>query len=385
MTTEQNNNGLGSRVLWAALSPLILFAAALSVAGIILIPALCVYLDNRSKTYTAAISLVILAFGFSFLQGAVAAGFSSFIVIATAAAYLCVKLKAPFKSSLVISAAGGVLGFLSALAVINFSLPTPINIAAADSFLNWAKQWPEGILMSPLDFVVLYMQMTKDSADLFKSYFDMAAKLPSMANADKIALVRADIESAITLFIPPFALVVGSVTGALGYYLGRLAVSFHEKKSKPDAAALPPFATFRIPKYVVISLLLLQLLSMFGLAAEWEFAATLNVAAYWVLNMLMVAQALALASFYLNRKRVSVPLQALILIPTVLIFSGIMVWVGLIDVLFNMRAFSAKVDFIKNGGKQVFTRDSLGRINTKDKKDKTDKPDKKDDGEDAKK
>jgi uncharacterized protein YybS (DUF2232 family) len=383
MTTEKSTNGLGSRVLWAILSPVILLAAGLSIVGIVLIPAVCVYLDKRSGTYTAAISMATICAVLSALYGMAAMGFCIFLLIATAAVYYCIRAKMPFKISLLISAGGGVLGFLFALAIINFSLNTSISIAASDWFFNQASRWPQGTLLSPLDLMVLSVQMSKGAAQLFNDYFTLANKLPTMPNADKIAMIRDNVETAMTMAIPAFALVAGSLTGALGYYFGRLAIRRYKKRSGTLASeTVPAFASFRVPKYIVISLFLLQLLAILGVSAEWAYFEPLYVAVNWLLNMLMVAQALAVASYYLNRKRVTAVVQAVILIPLTIIGSSLMVFVGLIDVLFDLRAISVRMDTLKSSGKQVFTRDSLGRLRRMDQKDSKDR---KDDGEEPKK
>lgn len=380
MSTE-NKNGAGADWLWVALTPLILAAAAGICIGLLytpfaplapmfigiglfFLPALSVYLDGRSRTYTGIVTLglgMALSVG---LLGAPAVAVSACVVIVAVALHVLAGMKVPFSTGLVGSAAGGVLGFVALLGILGGSAGSPLNeTAAASVSAEMASQAAAGLSL-PLDMLTVLFKAPQQAglSGLLSGAGAVPAEILSMSVAQKIDIVRPALETMFAIAIPSFALAGGMVMGALGYWLPMLALSRRARKQGAEpAVAVPPLATFKVPKYMVITLLLLQIVSSFGSVPENLGWLTVSTAVQLVMGILMDVQAMALVSFFLNRKKVAPVFQVLIFIPMV-IFSGLTFWVGIFDALFDMRAVLPRVEEVRAKGKQVFTPEGLEEL-----------------------
>ncbi len=352
MTVKKEDKGQGGRVLWAVLTPVILLAAALSIAGIAAIPALCVALDRRSGTYTGAVSTAAASLVLPLVYGPVAVSLSMFLLIATTTVILCVRRNLAFRTGLAVSAGGGVLGMMAALAMAMYLLPRDMDVTVADNILKFLTAEPRGLQAPLLDAIVVNFQMLrKGIALLSEGMWTEMRTVAAMPVAEKAELIRADLERMTAQMLPALALNSGLLIGSLGYYLGRLSIRRQDRRAGRDnGTPIPPFQALRFPNYIVFSLVALQLLSVFGMANQWSYFETVNLASSWLLNLLMTAQSVALCSFFLNRWRVAPGLQALIFVVTVPLLGSVLVLVGLSDVVFDFRSVAARVDAMKKGG-----------------------------------
>jgi uncharacterized protein YybS (DUF2232 family) len=188
------------------------------------------------------------------------------------------------------------------------------------------------------------------------------SEILSMSVAQKVDIVRPAFETVFAISIPSVALAGGMLMGALGYWLPLLALSRRAlRQGGAPGVAVPLLATFKVPKYIVVTLLMLQIVASFGSTNENLGWLTVSTAVQFVMGILMDVQAMALCSFFLNRKKVAPALQALIFIPLV-IFSGLTFWVGIFDALFDMRAVMPRVEEVRSKGKQVFTPEGLEEL-----------------------
>lgn len=349
MTATKMDKGPGS-IGWAVLTPVILLAAAFSVVGIVAIPALCVALDRRTNSVVAGASVAAVSLLLPLVYGPLFAGLSAFILIASTTMMLCSRRNLPFGTGLAISAGGGVLGMVAALALTNYLMTSAMDVALADSILKFLANHSNGVQASLLDSFVLSFQMMQGNVDLLdSSLWDMMRAVQSMAVTAKVEAIRADMEMLMAQALPALALIAGLVSGGLGYYLGCLNIRRQDRRAGRTPMALPPFRRLRFPNYLVFSLVILQLISMFGVGEQWSYFEPVNVAATWLLDLMMVAQAVTLCSFYLTRWRVSPGLQVLILVLGTLPLSSLLFILGLADVVFDFRAIAGRIDTLGKG------------------------------------
>jgi hypothetical protein len=379
--TSNEENKTGARLVWALSTPFIL---AIGLICLPLVPALCVFLDMRSRTYTGAVTLLAGSVALGWLLGPSAAAVFVFVCIATAGAYVLLRVRVPFHYGVLGAAGGGVLGAVALLGILGASLGKPINEAIAGAICNFMSGNTMADYLNVM--VVSFSQNLQADNPIFKMMFGtFSQQVLDMSLADKIAIIKPVLEQYFSACIPAWALAGGMLTGGLGYYLPALAQDRLAKKpldEKAGIVAVPPFHSTRFPKYIVISILLLQLVSYFGAGSSAMMA--LYVASNAVMTVLMTIQAIALFSFLLTRKHMPGILQFLILAPAALLFSWLLEFVGLFDVLFDLRSVALRVDAIKAKGKQVFTQGGLDELrkmgNSEKKNDKNGK-----DGEDEKK
>jgi hypothetical protein len=385
MTSNKDNSGFGARLIWALATPFILVLIAFTVLGIFFLPAICIFLDNHSRTYTGAVFLAICLAALSVLLGLPALSVCVFIACATAAAYVFARVKSPFSTGLVGSAAGGVLGAVAMLGILGAAMGKPLNEIAANYFCTVLANAAQSGLTEPLNMFAAQLQAITQGSSTMGLLLSIPQTIVDMSVADKIAIIRPIFEQMIAAYIPAVAFVMGMLTGAAGYYLPVLAHDRMrtEEAAEGKAAFVPPFHTFKIPKYIVISILLLQIVASFGASGDNSSLDALYMASNMVFNTLMIFQALSLLSFFLTRKHVMSALQVLILVPTTGLFFWLLPWVGLFDALFDMRAMAIRVETIRAKGKQVFTQDGLNELRKMDLQTKN-KKNEKDDGEDKK-
>lgn len=389
---SNENNGARSRLLWALSTP---FLLACCLIALPLVPALCVFLDSRSRTYTGAVTVVLGSGALSLLLGPAFAAVFAAVCITTAAAYALVRTRVPFQYGLMGSAGGGVLGAVALLGILGAALGKPLNEAAAGALCNWLKQasttwpaaWTNQGLPDLLSIFAAYFNQNGQagSAGAFSLLVSIPPEILKMSADDKINIVRPVFEQLFSAYIPAWALAGGMIMGGVGYYLPALAqarLGGKPAEGTPEPVAVPPFHAAKFPRYIVVSILLLQLFSYFGL--ESGAMLTIYVAANAVMTLLMTIQSLALFSFFLTRKGVPTILQVLILAVVAALFAWwLLEFVGIFDVLLDLRAVALRVEAVRAKGKQVFTQSGLDELRKMGGTKKNDKNGK--DGEDGKK
>lgn len=384
---SNNENNTNARLLWALLTPFIL---ACGLIFFPLIPALCVFLDRRSRTYTGAVVLLLGSIALGWWLGPSVAAVLAFLCIATTAAYALIRTKTPFQYGILGSAGGGVLGAVALLGIVGVSIGKPVNEAVAafacNLLVNISTQFTGTGVSDPLSiFTAMFNSVNQNGATSSLFFMQVPQEILSMSTADKLNIVRPVLEQFFAAYIPAWALAGGMLTGGAAYYLPVLAEARLSKKppeGTAQAMEVPPFFTFKIPKYIVISIMLVLLITYF--AMDNSVMTTLYVAANAVIIMLMTLQSLALFAFLMTRKGVPTILQVLILVPAALLFSWLLEFVGLFDVLFDMRAIALRVGAVKAKGKQVFTQSGLEELRKMGDKAKKDGKDGKDGEEDKK-
>lgn len=400
MAQIEENGSNGARLALAALSPVV------TAAGFFVfpfLPAICVWLDGRTRTYTAAACVAIGCAALPILLGAHAWAPAAFIAIATAAAYALTRVKVPFSSGFVGSMAGGVLGAVVALGLLGAGFDRPLSELGASLLSGGLAAAADAGYPEPLSYLAGVVKANEQGnvMSLFSvlnllNLPDIQSFVSGLSVGEQAAAVRPLMEELCAAYIPALALLTGMFVGALGYYLPvlaldrrrlRLSAAHQAAKDGGEAEAqapVPPFAAFKVPRYIVITLLLLQIVSSFMLSdADAGFAA-LSVASSSLFGVLMTVQALSLISFFLNRKRVHAAVQFILLALAVLLFMWLLPYVGIVDALFDIRAVSLRMDAIRAKGKQVFTQEGLDELRKMEQKRRGGKnDDKKDGGEDG--
>ena len=341
-------------------------------------------MDGRSRSYTGAATVAIGTAAASLLLGPAIAGLFTFVLIATATAYVLARVKLPFATGLVGSAAGGVLGAVALLGILGASVGKPLSQAGAEFLYGL---WNVPLSATQYDSLDILAAMVKSAQagnqiTLLSMLFNpVPLEIVALPDQEKAALLLPLLETMIAQVLPGVALAAGLLTGGLGYYLPQMALQAHRRRGGQTAGQpvqVPPFASFKFPKYVVFSVFALQVFASFDL--ESTGFATLWAAASLLFTLLMTIQALAFLSFLLNRKKVRPWLQLVILAPALALFSWLMPYVGFFDALFDMRVVMVRVDNLKAKGKQVFTQDGLDELRKMDRSRGDDKNGK--DGED---
>jgi hypothetical protein len=384
MAQDEGNVNLhrSTGLIWAFFSPLLV------VAGFIVfpfLPAICVFLDGKSRTYTSAATVLIVCVALPFVFGVHLIAVSAFFAITTAAAYVFTRIKIGFASGLMLSAVCGIFGSVVLLGLLGASYDKPLNEVAASilyagladtavagypAFLNVVAGIFKGMETGQLPNMFWYLSPG--------SYSQLVSGLSVAAQLD---IIRPVLEQLCAVYIPAYALVGGLFTGALGYYLPKRALGVFRRKISAQPGieqdqSTPRFSAFKIPKYIFISLFLLQLLSSVIATGEDLGIMALSIAAEQLFNSLMIIQALAMISYFLGKKRIQAPVQILIMIPTVLVFSNLVIWAGIFDALFDFRSVVQRMDAVRAKGKQVFTQEGLEELRKMEQRRKDEKDDK---------
>ncbi len=374
--------GLAGSVYVLVLAPLLILCSGFFA---LVTPALCLYLDGRSRTHTGAATILLAALAAALLFGRAMAGLFAFVAIATAAAYVLARVKKPFAFGLAGSAAGGVLGAMAFVVILGAGLDKTVGEAWSGEIyrlfnvsyynMNFWDSWAYTLKQM--------LQDDQSSGVLLSMLLGGPEQVPVLTEAERAQIILPFLETLVTQSLPGLALAAGLLTGGLAYYLPVLGLQAARKRGAATAGEpveVPPFSLFKFPRYVVITIFILQFVASLG--AEDTGFATLYVAASMLFNVLMTVQALAFLSFLLERKRLGPWLRLVILVPAQALFFWLMPYVGFFDALFEMRTVIARVDALKAKGKQVFTQDGLEELRKMDQSRKKDKNG--NDGEDDK-
>lgn len=385
MASNESKGSPGFALGWVVLTPVLLVVAAFSIIGIFLIPALCLYLDGRSRTYTGAAVVLAASVAASLFLGPGMAAVCAFAVITTASAYVLARIKLPHDTALAGSALGGILGAMALLGIMGASLGRPLSEVGADRIYEALNiSYYDINLWDPWTLVLKQIEEGRSLESLWSQYFQGSIQPQVFTDAERAAAVIPFLKALMNQSLPGLALVTGLFTGGLGYYLPMAALQAHRRLAGQDGAgavAVPPFSAFRFPKYIVITVFALEMIASFG--AESTGFATLYVAGKLLFDTMMTAQALAFLSFLLGRRQVPGWLQWIILTPALLLLFWLLPFVGFFDALFDMRSVMTKVDALKAKGRRVFTQDGLNELRRMDQARKDDQNGK--DGEDDEK
>lgn len=379
MALKNNENGSAARMLWAFFTPVIL---AFGILCIPLIPALCLYLDGKSRTYTGAATVLVATAALSFMFGPSVAAVCSYVAITTATAYVLARTRVPFATGLLGSAGGGILGTVALLGILGASMAKPISEAAAAWFCNNLAESANTGYSFPLDFLAWQLKGA-DTGSLILAV-TVPAEIAKLSVSDKVDIIKPFLEISFAQSIPSLALVLGMLTGGVAYYLPMRALARRQAKTGEAAStsiSVPSFSAFRIPRYVVISILLLQIVTFFG--SEDIGIATVGAAATFLFNTLMTIQALAMLSYIFNRRKITGVLQYFILFVVFILLWWVLPWAGVFDAFFDLRTIMQRVEELKAKGKQVFTPDGLNELRKMDEDTNKEKKNDKD-GEDGK-
>ncbi len=383
MTTPKTNTGVRARVGWAIGSAVLLALAAMVVAqlqgdgmrlalrwlllpaGAALLPAVVGYLDGRSRTPTALVLLAAGCVAATLLLGLDAGALCLFLLVPAATAWVVRLRRVSFYPALLEAALGGVVGALGTIAALGTLHPQGVQVLAADLYCNVAKSIYVPGLFGPLDIFVMQakaLALPSTQQITIQVLNDLANQSLNLDVADKVAIVQPLLAQAFGQVLPALALTLGVLFGGLAYYAPMFLLSTRRAAARglnEGLTPVPPFATFRIPVYAAVSMWLVELFALVGTAAGWGEFNPINSAASLLLQLLMTLQAMALFSYLLNRKRVRPGVQAIILLPAALLFGWLMVAVGVVETIFNLRGMMGKVDRIRAMGLQVTTPEGM--------------------------
>ena len=369
--TENNVNNGKARLAWAIVSPFLLALAAFTFVGIFFLPVLCVYLDGRSRTYTAAACLALGAATAGYFLGTVGLAAAICVVVTTVAVYAVSMMqhRLAFSANLLISAVGGAVGMLVFAALAGKMLAEGYANIIIQGILNLGTSSPKSfgtVLMNLFALFAKDATILTDPTAMTQSLSHLPSWLAAMSLDAKIDLVRGMLLEMAAYTLPALALTAGALMGGLGFALSNRALARRAAVESGTQGSYPLFAAFYIPAYAVISIWLLQIVSSLLMTEELDSFVIVYYACNMLLNMLMTLQALALFSFLLNRKRVTGAPQGLILAGSLLFFFWMLPIVGIIDSIFSLRAFIARVDILKARGKQVFTPEGMEELRRMD-------------------
>jgi hypothetical protein len=373
---ENGSPHTSTGIVWAFFSPVLVAAGFLVFP---FIPAICAYLDRRSGTYAAAASVLVGSVALPVLLGVHLVGVSAFIIIISAAVYVFMRIKISFAAGLVYAAAGGVLGAVVLLGLLGMGYDKPLSDIAGLFLSNQLSNAAAAGNPFPLNFMAGIVKGAEQGQYTgLLSAFNTATftnLVSGLSVTEQVGIIRPLLEQLSAAYIPALALVGGMFTGALGYYLPVLALDRRRQRpaaqtAEGKAAAVPPFAAFKVPKYIFISLLLLQIVASFLVTGDSPGLDALNAASLMLFGSLMTVQALALLSFLMNRRKITSPVQFLLLALAALLFSWLLYYVGIFDALFDLRAIFLRIEAVRAKGKQVFTQEGLDELRKMEKKGK---------------
>lgn len=208
------------------------------------------------------------------------------------------------------------------------------SVPADDIFYNYQ-----------LDLLVGITQMT--SQGLLAPIADIQA----MTITEKLAIIVPQIKSAMANYLPSMIMGYGIISGILAWFLSSLLLASRKRRGKElegtkDFHAPPMFSTWKSPRWITNILMVLLITSIIIPYIAKGSIVSVAYALRSVSMLIISIQGLAVINWWV-KKRLSTVGATIVCIVVVLFLNFILSWVGIFDIIFQIRTLSKRKQILK--------------------------------------
>jgi hypothetical protein len=322
---------LGESLLVLLITVLLCLAAFLFLPVIIFVPVPLIVIMVRRGFFYGFLPIVLLAVLLYFLWGKIAA--SLFIALIVPAVFIiayALQRKVRSFEAVVFSVGAYAFGLALVIAFFYFVLRTDAITYTVNAF-NQLMQNYKGSAQE--------MLLLLNISDVAAGTKDISVIL-ALPEVEAIRQATEELRVMIQSLFPSIISFYSVAGGLVCYVVSRGML----KKKGVSVAPIPVFSKFRLSKGFFMGMLVLAGLFLLGSLMDIpNFNAVFEVC-YTAYIIVFVICGLSLTDFLLARKNVGKGARIAILVASGLLFSFVLVWMGLLDVLFKVKDRIEKPD-----------------------------------------
>ncbi len=321
----------GESLLVFVITVLLCAAAFVFIPAVVLIPVPMIFIAVRRGFFFGFLPLALsIALCWGLFGTAAAAVFAAMFVPAVFIVAYALQKKARSFEAVVFSVGAYALGLALVVAFFYFAYKTDAVTYIVQG-LNSFMQANTGTAHEFL--LLLNLQDILDGAQSMSAII----AIPE-AEAVKAAVegIRAFIQNAAPLFLSAY-----SVAGGLVCYV--ITRAFLKKKGV-SVAPIPAFASFRLPKGFFMGMAAVAVLFLLGGVFNIPNFDSAFQVCYVAYIIVFIVAGLSLTDFLLRRRNMGKGGRIAILIIAGLLFSFILIWMGILDMLFKIKERIEKPD-----------------------------------------
>lgn len=310
---------------------LLCVAAFIFLPAVVFIPVPMIFIAVRRGFFYGFLPLALsIALGWWLFGMAAAAVFAAMFVPVVLIVFYALQKKVRSFEGVVFSVGAYALGLALVIAFFYFVYKTD----AITYIMNGLKGFMQANTGSAHEFLLIL-----NLEDLFAGAKSMSA-IMAIPEAEAInaaaECIRAFIQNAAPMLLSAY-----SVGGGLVCYV--VTRAFLKKKSV-SVAPIPAFSSFRLPKGFFMGMVIVAVLFVLGSVLNVpNFNAAFQVC-FTAYIIVFIVAGLSLTDFFLRRRNMGKGGRIAILIIVGLLFSFILIWMGIIDMLFKIKERIEKPD-----------------------------------------
>lgn len=345
-----------------AVVAIILGAAFFYITGfypvILLLPVLALYFDAVYGRYFATAALLVCCSFLAFAANLAGMLLIFMAAITAAAGLVALKKGAPFFEGMGFTMASAVIALIGGVfAVFLANGRQDLMAVAAKGAADQIAALPRGYLEDTLVAYLMLIASPPENLNM-ASYAEVLNSISGIARSEQAQILLPQLRDLLAVRLPAAAMTGSMVYGGIVWYVSNLAIGRAVRKGRraeglKEFKAPDDFSGWRLPRWLVTTAAIL-LMTVFIIelsGSEMLFAAA--VAVQSVVMAAVTVQGLALIRWYF--KKWNLPAWgAWMLIAAVMLFlSFVVMWIGFIDILFNIRAFTENKKRIQSAMDQM--------------------------------
>lgn len=328
---------------WQALLPWAMAAAA----GLLLfLPALAVGLDTGRGGFAFSVlagllaAAAIWAFGWALLPF----GLSAVFMLVTAQVML--RRAGRFFDGLMYTCGAALFGMAAGMVGLYILWGQDVLGVMADALSGYLLRFSGAPLAEQLvRDTYLAVRIAAEGITNAQALEEAARAVAAMEYSAVVEEIMPALRGAIKWSVPS-AMVTWSVyAGVVGWVVPARRISRRVERALPVPEKLrrlppmPPFGSWAIPRWLYMPMMLLMVFALAVRLFEWD---TMYVASLVLTNLLytiVMFQGMAMVWFWLGTRRVDPAVRVLIIGVVFVLARAILSWIGLLDMLFNIRRY----------------------------------------------
>ena len=246
-----------------------------------------------------------------------------FLPVCLIAAY-AIRAKKRFLHSVIYSGAAMIAGILLAMGMLIWLTgKQPVDFIV--DYTSGNLQFLDDGQISSIYYTIRY-------PDIVSGAVTQEAVL-STSSADAIAKIQDILRETLNMILVASMAVFSMMAGLLYYIVPRAFA----KKQKIDVAPIPAFSEFALPRRFWLAYLISYFGAAIGASLGWQSFDVLETTVDYAYSFAFVVQALSFIDFMYRRSNVKTGIRVALHILATVVFSGILVWIGLFENAAGLR------------------------------------------------
>ena len=300
------------------------FSVVMLPAVLIVVPMFQIYAITQSG-YTvggaaAVASFAVLCFINAQLYGLLALMLLPFVF----AAVYALRGKKRLLHSVAISAFAALAGVVLVIGVLQVTSGMGIVDLAVDRLGQMLARFSEA--------EISYLYQMARITDLMSGAVTMEALQATPADT-AIAFMQEMVRDGLNLLLVLVVIIYAMLMGLVVYLIARA----YAKKRGFEAAGIPRFSDFALPRRFWLAAIISTLAAMIGENLGWASFDLLFVTIYYAYAFVFTVQALSLLDFLYVSRNMSKGVRIVLHIVALLLLGNLLMWVGLIENAFGVR------------------------------------------------